>query len=277
MRCLVFAGGAIVAVFLFFVTGCTPHADHLELGLRDPSAVRVELQDPSPFGSSNEKMVSLEEGQGGSGRILPMRSGMLLDRYNAEARIRRKDDGTLELQFERIPEDGAPPDRDYSIRRVIWQRTQEGLRFTNSYVTQRYGTWVDTGATGWRFDRGTLPRLSITSNATFPAASGFGVRDRVHAPSVIVSTSMENVRWARAVSVEDSSMGWWFLGASILAAGISAPLYYLSGLPDNGPNGFFLGTGIGASSIGVLAAVLAIRAFARGDRETKYDLVTPVP
>lgn len=273
MRWLV-SGGALGAASMLLCAGCMPHADYVEVGLRDPNRVRVELVDRSPFGSSNEKMVSLEEGEGGSGRVLPMRTGMLLDRYDAESRVERKDDGSLELQFERIPEDGAPPNADYSIRQIVWRRTPGGLRFDNAFVTQKFGTRLDSNAAAWRFDRASVPRLSITSDATFESA-GFG--DRIHPPSVVFSTSMENVRWAQAVTVESKSIGWWLLGASIFAAGLSAASFYLSGQPNDGPNGFFLATGVVGSSIGVFTLVFAIRALARGDRETRYDLVTPLP
>lgn len=253
---------------------CHPRTDRIDLGLHDPSQVRVQLRSRSVLGDGPPS-VTLEEGERGQGRAMLITTGRLLDRHDLESRVARADDGSLELHVARIPRDDEPPtlDPDYVKKLVVWKRMGSELRFENANL-RGPGKWVSSDAATWRFDRA-APRLSIETHAALvPGTSGWVVNDDyIFPPSVTISTPMDNVRWARAVTIERKSTGWWLVAGAVVGGVSSATMFHLATRHDGAPNPFFVGLGIGTGTIALASAAFATVAFLRGDRETSHDLV----
>lgn len=256
------------------LAGCHPRTDYIDLGLRDPQRVRVELHDrKQPSG----KVLSLEEGQSGAGRTVPLEAGHALDPYDARGRVDRMLDGSLVLRYERLPDD-PESGGGYQRHLVIWRRTPDGLRLANTGASDSIGTFVAQDAATWRFDRARDERLSIEAEATLAGQSGLLVAERyARPPAFFLSTRMENVRWARAATVERSSRGFFLLAGALSAAGLSAAAFALDSRVEGRPSVFFVGLGVGFAVIGTAMAGLATYTFVRGDRETSVDLVAPRP
>ncbi len=264
------AGLALVAL-----AGCYPRTDRLDLGLRDPTQVRVEVRQRSILGDEPSSL-TLDEGEEGDGRTSLHDTGLLAERHTLETRAMRGGDGALDLHVARLPDDDDPPVQDPELvkRVVLWTRHGDELRFQNASL-RASGTWVASDAATWRFDR-SAPRLVVETHAALSWTHGGLVNeDAVHLPSVTVSTPMSNVRWLRAVTVERRSTGFWLLGATVFGGALSATMFHLATRWNDPPQPLFVGLGIGTGTVALASAVFAGVAFVRGDRETARDLVAP--
>lgn len=256
-------------------SACTRPVNRVDLALRDPHQVRVELRQWVPF-RPGPSAVSLEEGVTGRGHSAVYLTGRLSSPYHLESHASRASDGSITQYAQQLPAVGAEPDLRYTKRRLLWARAGSELRFSNDDRTDYPAVWVDRQSLKNIGDRG-ASRLIIESHAVLiPGTSGWTVdNEYVWLPSVVVSTPMHNVRSLRAVTFERRSLGWWMLLPTVVGAALSATLVGLSFRDRDSPQPFLFGLGSGAGAIAVTSAVFAGWWFVRGDRDTVRDLMAP--